>query len=215
MKRIIKVFTVLAIATMFIAMFAVSAFAEEAFVAENQGEANSEGNDTLEKENPAESENSAPSVVTVWERVSEYLTGDNLSRTVTFAYNIFCTILLIMMKRSTTTSASDLLKIVSSNNKTSKEKINELAKVYDANEKEVTALKEQIIKLREEHKVTTVTSEQFTAALEGIREIGNVLETIYQNSSTVPTIIKTKVVKRISALNEAVDKAENKSREEV
>ena len=93
--------------------------------------------------------------------------------------------------------------------------MNELAEVYNANEKEVTALKEEIAKLIEEHKVSTVTTEQFVAALEGIREIGNVLETIYQNSATVPTIIKTKVVEHISTLNKAIDKAEDDAGKDV
>lgn len=215
MKKITKNVIVFMLVAMFSTVSAVFVSAEDEPVADSVNEAVSSGENTPEEENPTESEISAPDAVTIWDRVSEYLTGDKLSQTVTFAYNIFCTILLIMMKRSTTTSASDLLKIVSSNNKSSKEKMNELALVYNANEKEVTALKEEIIKLREEHKVKTVTAEQFTAALEGIREIGNVLETIYQNSSTVPTIIKTKVIQRVSALNEAINKAENNSREDV
>lgn len=215
MKKITKIFIIFMLTAMFATVSVVFASAEGEPVADNANESVSEGENALEGKTPVDSEIPASSAVTIWDRVSEYLTGDKLSQTVTFAYNIFCTILLIMMKRSTTTSASDLLKIVNSNNKTSKEKINELALVYNANEKEVTALKEEIIKLREEHKVKTVTAEQFTAALEGIREIGNVLETIYQNSSTVPTIIKTKVIQRVSALNEAINKAENNSREDV
>lgn len=215
MKRIIKIFTMLMLITMFVTVSTVFASAEDEPVLDGTTETIPETENAPTEETPVESENSASDEVTIWDRVSEYLTGDKLSQTVTFAYNIFCTILLIMMKRSTTTSASDLLKIVSSNNKSSKEKMNELTAVYNANEKEVAALKEEIAKLTEEHKVNTVTTEQFVAALEGIREIGNVLETIYRNSSTVPTIIKTKVIEHVSSLNKAIDKAEDTTGKDV
>ena len=174
-----------------------------------------EGKDATEKENATESEILPSDEVGFWDRMLEYISGDKLSQTVTFAYNIFCTVLLIMMKRSTKNSASDLLKIISSNNKSSKEKMNELTEVYNANEKEVEALKGEIKKLREEHSIKTVTSEQFTAALEGIRDIGIVLQTIYQNSSTVPAVIKTNVVKKINELNDIIDKAEEETQKEV
>ena len=215
MKKIIRIFEVFILITMFVTTLAVFTFAMDEPVDTAGNETISEGESIPKEEIFIENEISASDEVTIWDRVSEYLAGDKLSQTVTFAYNIFCTILLIMMKRSTTTSASDLLKIVSSNNKSSKEKMNELTAVYNANEKEVSALKEEISRLREEHNTRTVTAQQFTAALEGIREIGNVLETIYQNSSTVPTIVKTKVMKRVSALNEAIDKAENASGKDV
>ena len=166
-----------------------------------------------ESERLTESKKMGSDSVGFFDRISEYLTGDKLAQTVTFAYNIFCTILLVVMKRSTTHSSRDLLKIVTADNKSAKEMMNKLAEVYNANEKEVGELKQEIIKLREEHEVKTVTTEQFTAVLEGIRDIGVVLQTIYQNSSTVPVVIKNEVIKKIAELNDIIDKAEEKGAE--
>ena len=173
-----------------------------------------ESDNTAKEENAIEDENMPSDEISFVDRLAEYISGDKLSTTVTFAYNIFCTVILVLMKRSTKTSASDLLRIITANNKSSKDKMNELTEVYNANEKEVVALKEEIKKLREDHKIKTVTAEQFTAALEGIRDIGIVLQTIYQNSSTVPAVIKTNVVKKVTELNETIDKAEKSVQEE-
>lgn len=215
MKRIRKIFMILFVATAIMSLLAVYAFAEGEISPDNANEDVSASESTGTEETPAESKNSASEGVTVWDRISEYLTGDKLSQTVTFAYNIFCTVLLILMKRSTTTSSADLLKIITANSKSSKEKMNELADVYNANEKEVEALKQEFSRFREENKIQTVTSEQFTAALEGIRDIGNVLKTIYQNSSTVPAVIKTTVIKEINKLNDTIDEAEKSTRKDV
>jgi hypothetical protein len=261
MKKITRIFAVLVIAAVLMAVFAVSSFAtgeilddggtgnvsEGENASENENVENSEnlgaenepadkepvepdagdensGNDADEKvpesdnttkeENAIEDENMPSDEISFVDRLAEYISGDKLSTTVTFAYNIFCTVILVLMKRSNKTSSSDLLRIITANNKSSKEKMNELTEVYNANEKEVVALKEEIKKLREEHKNKTVTAEQFTATLEGIRDIGDVLQTIYQNSSTVPVVIKTNVIKKVTELNEAIDKAEKSIQEE-
>ena len=240
MKKITKIVAIFMFTLALFSVFAVSAFAEGDFVDADANGAVSEGITPSENKNVTEGEKTASESVSFWDRISEFLTGDRVSQGVTFAYNIFCTVLLIMMKKSTTTSALDLVKIVSASDKSNKEKMNELADVYNENEKEVEALKseirkfreeyvdkadsaakiseslrEEIAKLKEEHATKTVTAEQFNAALEGIRDIGIVLQTIYQGSSTVPAVIKTTVIKKIAELNDIIDKAERRSHEEV
>lgn len=235
MKKITRFFAVLIMAAVIMTVFTVSSFATDEFLGEKGSENVSEGENAPGNENVENSENSGTESETVggeneetsaggentpsdevsfMDRLTEYISGDKLSTTVTFAYNIFCTVILVLMKKSTKTSTSDLLRVITANNKSSKDKMNELTEVYNANEKEVVALKEEIKKLREEHKIKTVTAEQFTAALEGIRDIGIVLQTIYQNSSTVPAVIKTNVVKKVTELNETIDKAEKSVQEE-
>ena len=214
MKKTTKILIcLLAILTSCIILTLQSFAADENFATES-AETVSENKDSGEKQNATAGKILPSDSVDIWDRISEYISGDKLSQTVTFAYNIFCTILLIVMKRSTKASATDLLKIVTASNKSSKDKMNELTEVYNANEKEVEALKMEIKMLREEYKIKTVTAEQFNAALEGIRDIGIVLQTIYQNSSTVPAIIKTNVIKKVTELNELIDKAEQTVKEE-
>lgn len=210
MRKIKRILAVLLLAIGVVMMLGVYAFAKDAENATVLQENEFVGEPPTESEGLTDGKNTGSDSVGFFDRISEYLTGDKLAQTVTFAYNIFCTILLVVMKRSTTHSSRALLKIVTADNKSAKEMMNKLAEVYNANEKEVGELKQEIIKLREEHEVKTVTTEQFTAALEGIRDIGAVLQTIYQNSSTIPVVIKNEVIKKIAELNAIVDKAEEK-----
>ncbi len=214
MKKTKKRFVVLLFAVGLVSMLCITAFAEGTENPEFSQENEITGENPAKNEGRTEGKKTTSSAVDFWDRISEYLTGDKLAQSVTFAYNIFCTILLVLMKRSTTHSSKDLLKIVTADNKSTKEMMNKLAEVYNANEKEVGELKQEIIKLKEAHEIKTVTTEQFTAALEGIRDIGVVLQTIYQNSSTIPVVIKTAVAEKIAELNDIIDKAEETERKE-
>lgn len=240
MKRIMKIFMCLTVSLSLVTLFALPSFAEDEILGADGFENVSEGESALENENAPEGEildvenlentsvgenlpqeengsdgkSQHSDSVSFWDRLSEYISGDKLSTTVTFAYNIFCTVILVLMKRSTKTSSLDLARIITASDKSSRDRLNELTKVYNENEKEVEALKKEIKLFREEHKIKTVTAEQFTAALEGIRDIGIVLQTIYQNSSTVPAVIKTNVIKKVTELNEIIDQAEKSVEED-
>ena len=199
--------------TIVLSLLCVQSFAENTEFAEEGTESTLEGENASKKENGTEGEISPPEKVSFFDRVTEFLSGDNLTQTVIFVYNVFCTVILLAMRKSSKLSSADLAKLITANSKTSHEKMNQIADGYNSNEKEVAALKEEIAKLREEHKIKTVSMEQFTAALEGIRDIGLVLQTVYQNSSTIPQVIKTSVMKKVSELNEIIDEAEKNAAE--
>ena len=218
MKKINKIFTVLILITAMLLIMSLVTFAYDAETSD--GVPGTSGND----ETSADGDISASEGTSLSDTVIEIVktaVGEEFMGVASTALNIVLLITLVLLKKSTKATAKDIAQVLTNSDKTMKQKFEALeemtknesavieafkCEVYAKIESELAGLFERIC----EKLNSQVTHEQLVEVVELEKAQLDIIDTIYQNSATIPSATKERVrmitngtKKHISAIEEA------------
>lgn len=216
MKKFKKAFLCVALVILCVAL-ALPVFAEETTIDTAEETTTQAETDTEAQEPPTEVEATDP--VTLQDRLAEAWENGDISAVLTIAFDVAIIILALVAKNASKKSAADVVSIFSKDGTYTKEQkvsVQAINSLIDATNMVTGAFETFTKEMREkmesldgmEKEKLQAQQEQINACCKSVKCIGEMLNTTYSNSATIPLPVKNLVAQKYIELCNVISEAE-------